>query len=66
MDVLNIAKQNLKRYKCINKCIKNNIDKFIKKYISKLFVPKRIVHTVDKKQVLLVLVIAMGFEPTTT
>ena len=31
------------------------IDKCIKKYLSKLFVPKRIVHTVDKKQVLLVL-----------
>ena len=26
-----------------------------KKYLGKLFVPKRIVHTVDKKQVLLVL-----------
>ena len=31
------------------------IDKCIKKYLSKLFVPKRIVHTVHKKQVLLVL-----------
>ena len=31
------------------------IDKCIKKYLSKLFVPKRIIHTVDKKQVLLVL-----------
>ena len=31
------------------------IDKFIKKYLNKLFVPKRIIHTVDKKQVLLVL-----------
>ena len=31
------------------------IDKCIKKYLNKLFVPKRIIHTVDKKQVLLVL-----------
>ena len=31
------------------------IDKCIKKYLSKLFVPKRIVHTVHKKHVLLVL-----------
>ena len=31
------------------------IDKCIKKYLSKLFVPKRIFRTVDKKQVLLVL-----------
>ena len=31
------------------------IDKCIKKYLSKLFVPKRIVYTVHKKQVLLVL-----------
>ena len=31
------------------------IDKCMKKYLSKLFVPKRIVHTVDKKQVLLFL-----------
>ena len=31
------------------------IDKRIKKYLSKLFVPKRIIHTVDKIQVLLVL-----------
>ena len=30
------------------------IDKYIKKYLSKLFVPKGIIHTVDKKQVLLV------------
>ena len=30
-------------------------DKFIKRYLRKLFVSKRIVHTVDKKQVLLVL-----------
>ena len=31
------------------------IDKSIKKYLIKLFIPKRIVHTVDKKQVLLAL-----------
>ena len=31
------------------------IDKCIKKYLSKFFVPKRIIHTVDKRQVLLVL-----------
>ena len=31
------------------------IDKCIKKYFNKLLVPKRIIHTVDKKQVLLVL-----------
>ena len=31
------------------------IDKCIKKYLNKLFVPKRIIHTVDKKQVMLVL-----------
>ena len=31
------------------------VDKCLKKYLSKLFVPKRIIHTVDKKQVLLVL-----------
>ena len=31
------------------------IDNCIKKYLSNVFVPKRIVHTVDKKQVLLVL-----------
>ena len=31
------------------------IDKCIKKYLNKLFVPKRIIETVDKKQVLLVL-----------
>ena len=31
------------------------MNKCIKKYLSKVFVPKRIVHTVDKKQVLLVL-----------
>ena len=31
------------------------IDKCIKKYLNKLFAPKRIIHTVDKKQVLLVL-----------
>ena len=31
------------------------IDKYIKKYLNKLFVPKRIIYTVDKKQVLLVL-----------
>ena len=31
------------------------IDKCIKKYLSKLFVPERMVHTVHKKQVLLVL-----------
>ena len=31
------------------------IDKCIKKYLNKLFVPKSIIHTVDKKQVLLVL-----------
>ena len=31
------------------------VDKCIKKYLRKLFVPKRIIHTVNKKQVLLVL-----------
>ena len=31
------------------------IDECIKKILSKLFVPKRIIHTVDKKQALLVL-----------
>ena len=31
------------------------IDKCIKKYLGKLFVPKRIIHSVNKKQVLLVL-----------
>ena len=31
------------------------IDKCIKKYLSKLFIPKRTIHTVEKKQILLVL-----------
>ena len=31
------------------------VNKCIKKYLSKFFVPKRIIHTVDKKQVLLFL-----------
>ena len=31
------------------------IDKYINNYLSKLFVPKRVIHTVDKTQVLIVL-----------
>ena len=40
------------------------IDKCIKRYLNKLFVPKRIIHTADKKQVLLVLpfLVPLSFE----
>ena len=38
-----------------NECPQFFMDKCIKKYLNKFFVPKRIIHTVDKKEVLLVL-----------
>ena len=54
-------KNFMKKLVLLKEILKNNeypqffIDKRIKHYLSKLFVHKRIFHTVDKKQVLLVL-----------